>query len=128
MSLIPSINHALTLAQRLRDISKNIEDAEFKNTLADLCMELADAKLELAGVTEENAKLKSELTKLRHSKGLGESELIFKEFAYFSSEEDGPYCPGCYDSGKKQVRLKEEGQHFKVFGRYCCPICKEHYG
>ena len=128
MSLLVSVNHAFTLAQRLREITKNIEDAEFKNVLADLCMELADAKLAIADVTEENAKLKSELTKLRHSTGASASELEFKEFAYFNGEGDGPFCPGCYDSSKTKIRLKKETGHFKVFGANSCPKCKEHFG
>jgi len=127
-SVITSINNAITLAQRLREISKNIEDAEFKNVLADLSLEIADTKLSLAQVTEENAQLKSELTKLKHSRGETESELIYKDFAYYSESEDGPFCSGCYDTKKQKIRLTAETGHFKTFGSHKCPICKQYFG
>jgi hypothetical protein len=44
MDPLTTIDHAITLARRLREISKNMAEAEFKNVLADLSNELADAK------------------------------------------------------------------------------------
>ncbi|MCV3263343.1 hypothetical protein OGZ01_11815 [Vibrio harveyi] len=46
--LLSSVSTAISLATRLREIGKNIEDAEFKNILADLSLELADSKLKMA--------------------------------------------------------------------------------
>ncbi|MBE3752988.1 hypothetical protein HJ186_23040 [Vibrio parahaemolyticus] len=57
--VLGSIGQAISLAKRLREISKNIEDAEFKNLLADLNLELADTKLALADVMEQNSQLKT---------------------------------------------------------------------
>lgn len=54
MDLLTTISTSIALAGRLREIAKNIENAEFKNILADLSLELADLKLQLAGVVEEN--------------------------------------------------------------------------
>ena len=51
--IISSVSTAITLAGRLREISKNIENAEFKNLLADLSLELADAKLKMADLMKE---------------------------------------------------------------------------
>jgi DNA-directed RNA polymerase subunit RPC12/RpoP len=53
----------------LREISKNIEDAEFKNILADLSLELADAKLKIADLIAENASLKDNLHSLTSATG-----------------------------------------------------------
>jgi hypothetical protein len=127
-SVITSINNAITLAQRLREISKNIEDAEFKNVLADLSLEMADTKLALAQVTEENAQLKSELTKLKHSRGESQSDLVFKKFAYYSESDDGPFCSGCYDTQKQKIRLSPVTGHFTTFGRFKCPSCNQYCG
>ena len=127
-TVITSINNAITLAQRLREISKNIEDAEFKNVLADLGLEIADTKLALAQVTEENAQLKSELTKLKHSRGESSSDLIFKDFAYYSDSDEGPFCSGCYDTQKQKIRLGPVSNDFTVFGKFKCPSCKEYCG
>ena len=43
-----ALDHAISLAKRLREISKNAAEAEFKNVLADLLGELADAKIQIA--------------------------------------------------------------------------------
>lgn len=127
-TVITSINNAITLAQRLREISKNIEDAEFKNILADLSLEIADTKLSLAQVTEENAQLKSELTKLKHSRGESKSELIYKGFAYYSDSDDGPFCSGCYDTNKSKIRLSEIPKDFSDLASHKCPSCGQFFG
>ena len=67
--LISTISSAIGLASRLREISKNIEGAEFKNILADLSLELADAKLKIADLASENADLKGKLQALTSSTG-----------------------------------------------------------
>jgi regulator of replication initiation timing len=127
-TVITSINNAITLAQRLREISQNIEDAEFKNVLADLSLEMADTKLALAQVTEENAELKSELIKLKHSRGESPSDLTFKKFAYYSESDDGPFCSGCYDTKKQKIRLTPVTGHFASFGKFKCPSCDKRCG
>jgi Zn finger protein HypA/HybF involved in hydrogenase expression len=67
--LISSVSTAISLATRLREISKNIEDAEFKNLLADLSLELADAKLKIADLVSENAELKEKMHSLTSATG-----------------------------------------------------------
>lgn len=57
MDIISSVSQSITLVQRLREISKNIAEAEFKNLLADLSSELADVKLEAAALKERIAAL-----------------------------------------------------------------------
>lgn len=64
MDLLTTISTSIALASRLREIAKNIENAEFKNVLADLSLELADLKLHLAGVVEENVELKAKIRRL----------------------------------------------------------------
>ena len=64
VDIISSVSTAISLASRLREISKNIENAEFKNLLADLSLELADAKLKIAGLLSENAELNKKLQAL----------------------------------------------------------------
>lgn len=67
--LLGTVSTAISLATRLREISKNIEDAEFKNLLADLSLELADAKLKMADLISENAEMKQRLDSLTSSTG-----------------------------------------------------------
>lgn len=67
--LIATVSTAITLATRLREISKNVGDAEFKNLLADLSLELADAKLKIADLLNENAGLREKLNSLTSATG-----------------------------------------------------------
>ena len=67
--IITSFSTAITLATRLREISKNIEDAEFNNLLADLSLELADAKLKISDLVNENVELKEELRNFKSASG-----------------------------------------------------------
>lgn len=67
--IISTVSTAITLATRLREISKNIEVAEFKNLLADLSLELADAKFKLADLVAENAELREKLHSLTSATG-----------------------------------------------------------
>lgn len=126
--VIGSIGHAITLAKRLREISKNIEDAEFKNLLADLNLELADTKIALADVMEQNAQLRTELATIKHSRG-GDSQeaLTFKEFAYFTESNYGPFCSKCYETENKRIRLKKVTGAFTTFGHTRCPSCEQFY-
>ena len=45
VEIIPSITNAIALVSRLKTISESIRNAEVKNLLADLSLELAEAKL-----------------------------------------------------------------------------------
>lgn len=104
--LAASIATAITLAQRLREISNNIKDAEFKNLLADLSLELADVKLKLAGVLEENVVLKNQIQKLKNV--------------------DGEPCPSCHKRGWVIINSKpdpEMGAVGIVRRTYKCSIC-----
>ena len=120
--ILNSMSAALEMVSKLRDLNKRIESADFSNALADLSLELAEMKIRLAGLIEENDELKRKLLERNSQK------LEFKEFAYFSQEADGPFCPGCYDSSRKVIRLAKESSAFQVFGSHSCPVCGKSYG
>jgi hypothetical protein len=120
--LIGTATAALQLVGRLRDINKNIANAEFSNALADLAIELSELKIKVAGLLDENDQLKRQLAKKQTP------DLEFKEFAYYSSAGDGPFCPGCYDNHGKTIRLAKLSAPFTAFGSHSCPTCKEHFG
>ncbi|ASD68501.1 hypothetical protein [Pseudoalteromonas piscicida] len=67
--ILTTVSTAITLATRLREVGKNIEDAEFKNLLADLSLELADAKLKIADLVSENVSLKEKLEDITSASG-----------------------------------------------------------
>lgn len=106
VEIINTISTALSIASRLKKISKNITDADFRNLLADLSIELADAKLKIADVVAENAKLKERVIELESA--------------------DGEKCPKC---GQRTFELVSSSKH-PTFGdlgvmerQYKCASC-----
>ena len=120
--LISTTSTVIQLLTWLRDINKNIENAEFSNVLADLSLELANLKIQVAGLLEENDKLKRQLAEKN------DTEIIFKDFAYYTTSGDGPFCPACYDSFRKTIRLTKQTGAFTAFGSHSCPVCRETFG
>jgi DNA repair exonuclease SbcCD ATPase subunit len=66
---LSSISRAITTAKKLREISDKIKNADLRNLVADLTLELAEMKTQLADVTEENRKLKARNADLESSEG-----------------------------------------------------------
>lgn len=88
---------------------------------------MANTKLELAELTTETTKLKVENLLLKDSSNT-KNELFFKDGLYFSENDENPYCPGCYDSENKKIRLKKAIKGFDDFGKYSCPKYGQFFG
>lgn len=119
MDLLSTINHSISLVGRLREISKNITEAEFKNVLADLSNELADAKLQIASLKEENANLRQENNELKLVSAPAEKKPQLKWGCYQFEDNTGLYCTACYDTKRKKItvtRLNSKSHQ--------CPVCK----
>ncbi|MFY9619060.1 MAG: hypothetical protein WAM70_16350 [Pyrinomonadaceae bacterium] len=69
MEVISSVTKAIALVSRLKKIGENIRDAEFKNVLADLSLELAETKLKMASLIGENADLHNRIRELESAEG-----------------------------------------------------------
>ena len=124
MDLISSITNSLTLVQRLRAISKNIEEAEFKNLLADLSSELADVKVEAATLKLKLATLQEENALLKKTAPAGDEKPIGTKWGcYQFTDDDGLYCPGCWDSKRMKIRTSRATSNFRL-----CPVCKAPIG
>ncbi len=118
MDAIATINSSISIVKRLYEISKNIEEAEFRNLLADLSNELGDAKLEIAGLKEELAKLKQENAELKTARAPREKPKV-KWGCYIFPPDENLYCSACYDTkGLKSLTHRVNSQHRS------CPVCK----
>jgi hypothetical protein len=124
MDIITTISTSITLAKRLREISKNIEDAEFKNLLADLSSELADLKLEAASLKERLAALQEENALLRQTaQPVDEKPTGRKWGCYQFAGDDGLYCPACWDSKRKKSSTTRVNSNFRL-----CSVCQAPLG
>jgi predicted RNA-binding Zn-ribbon protein involved in translation (DUF1610 family) len=104
--IISTISSAISLVSKLKKIGQNIRDAEFKNVLADLSLQLADAKMKLAAIIEENTQLKEKVRALENA-------------------EEEP-CPKCNKRGW-HIEDSKPDANFGVLGgirrTYKCPFC-----
>ena len=120
MDIISSLNHSIQVVSRLREISKNIGEAEFRNLLADLSNELADAKLEIASLKEQVAILQRENQEL---KAVTDETLEkpdgTKWGCYTFDRDDGLYCTTCWDTKKMKSRTTRVNSKARA-----CPVCK----
>lgn len=124
MEIISSVSNSIGLVKRLREISKNIEEAEFKNLLADLSNELADIKLEAAGLKEKLVTLQEENRILKSTTPDKEEKPIGTKWGcYIFENDDGLYCTGCWDSQRKKIRTNRATSRFRS-----CPVCKAAIG
>lgn len=124
-----AIQSAIEVVQRLRALSRKIEDAEIKMLLADLSSDLADAKLEAANLKFEIVRMKEEVLVAQALAEAARTSVTplpvpaLVDGAYQFSGESGSFCTGCYDSQGKRIRLAALPAPFNDFGRWKCPVC-----
>jgi hypothetical protein len=124
MDIITTISTSIILAKRLREISKNIEDAEFKNLLADLSSELAGLKLEAASLKERIAALQDENVLLKQTAQPADEKPIARKLGCYQFHGgDGLYCPACWNSKRKKYSTTRVNSNFRR-----CSVCQAQLG
>ena len=119
MDILATLNHSISLVSRLREISKNLSEAEFKNLLADLSSELAEAKIHIAELKTQLAALAEENRSLKAAAPESKQTPTQKWGCYQFEGEQGLFCTACYDSkGKKSLTNRLSST------RRSCPVCK----
>lgn len=130
MDLMALLQQALEASGKLRDLSKKVEDADFKMVLAELHGALADAKLEsgelkmkLAASQEQVAALRAQVDQRVRTK-----PTYTPEGVYSFEGEVGRFCTACWDSDERRVRLTDLALAFRFAGQWECPKCHAGYG
>ena len=125
---LTAASQALEIVQRLRDISKGLDEAETKLQLAELYGKLADVKVALAdakvGLQEKDESIRDLTDRLAFK-----AELVELDGFKYRKGPDGkpvgkPFCPAC------EVKY---GQFYQIaFGAVVhdrtCPNCRYKYG
>ena len=122
MDVVGSLDNALKLVQRLKEVSKKVREAEIRNLLADLSNELADVKLSAASLKNEIAELKNENQGLKDQLVAKSSSKPRTKWGCYYFEDDDEkrlYCPACYDTkGQRNLTSRVDSK----FRR--CNVCK----
>jgi hypothetical protein len=126
-----AIDGLKSLAQYAEEVKDVRKRGEFMRIIGELSIELAETQLKLADRITETHELKEQVIDLQKKvKNLENPnlKLNFKDDAYYDSENNGPFCTGCFDKNQQAIRLSETPLVQRGFGKYECPVCKSKYG
>jgi hypothetical protein len=123
MDVLAGIDRSIGLVKRLREISKKVSEAEFRNVLGDLSNELADAKLKIATLKEQLATQVEEIRELKRAASQAKQKPSVKWGCYKFEGDENLYCTACYDS--KGVKSLTNRLNTKLRQ---CPVCKAQIG
>ena len=124
-SILTSVKTATDIAKLLKNSTVSLEQAETKLKLAELVGSLADAKLEIAEIRDLIMEKDKQIKKLIESQKL-KGKMHWKDAVYYCKTEEGefvgPFCPQCYDSENKVIRLQKVSQ-----GHWRCMTCQNNF-
>ena len=130
IDVFQSIEALYHTAKRTREVSRQMENAEFNALIAQLIEEAADAKVAAAEMRVQHANLISENDELKRrlQQAAAGTPTVEEDTYIFPGEEGHRFCTACYDMHGKKVRLALHEGPYTVFGKYKCPNCKQSYG
>jgi hypothetical protein len=120
MDVLAIVDRSIASIKRLREISKNVSEAEFRNLLADLSNDLADAKIKIAELKERWADQAEEIRQLKRA---SKPKPSVKWGCYKFEGDDKLYCTACYDSESRKSVTNRLNTKFRQ-----CPVCKAQVG
>jgi regulator of replication initiation timing len=124
LELMAVVNASIETAKKLKALNEKIENADVKMLIADLCIQLSEAKLSISELLDNNRKLQEEINSLRSDQC---EPLIFKDGVYYDSNNDGPFCPSCYDEKKRKHRMVPINPMYHKPGVHKCVVCDKRF-
>jgi regulator of replication initiation timing len=127
-SAITTASSAIDVVKKLTELAGKTQNIELQEGAIELRTQILEIKEALLKAKEENYELREENTLFKEK--ITRLETItdiptFKNGAYYKSDEDGPYCTGCYDQDRKLIRLAPPT--VKSVPICLCPKCKTIY-
>jgi hypothetical protein len=119
-----SLKIAIDITRILRESGQSLEKAEIKLKLAELTEALAEAKIQFSEVQELVLVKDKQIKKLEEDLKI-KNKLEWEPPVYYlinDNLKDGPFCPQCYDSEKKLIRLQGNNE-----GSWRCLTCKNSF-
>ena len=122
MEYVASVKAAWELAKAVKASADAIDDAQMKLQVAELIGALADARIQAA----ESSELISSLQQQLKSK----LEMKFNGTVYYkvseSDEQEGPWCPTCYDAKGLEIRL-QKSRNMAIESNWHCKACNGYF-
>lgn len=118
-----ALDIVMAVRKAIRD-KKKLTDEEIRDYLETLQDKLVDVKTALMEADEENRSLKGQLAEAKRMADFG-AEFTTGEGLYW--REKYPYCPTCWDTERKAVRLGEIPFDTDRGEIWQCPVHKVHH-
>tara|TARA_B110000211_G_scaffold163688_1_gene184834 strand:+ start:69 stop:452 length:384 start_codon:yes stop_codon:yes gene_type:complete len=121
---VNGIKVAWEIAKAVKVSADAIDDAQIKLQVAELIGALADARIQAAESSELIASLELRLK--------SKIEMKFNGSVYFkvndANEQDGPWCPTCYDARHLEIRLHAwRAYNNRGYERWHCRECQAYF-
>jgi hypothetical protein len=128
MTALSTATKSLEVVKALRDIDKQIGQAELKARAADLLSNLADLKVALVDARDEIEEKDKEIGRLKATFQL-KADAVRSGIFLYDKKADGspkgqPYCTRCEQIDGVMIKL---GQDAGIRGDFICPQCKTKY-
>jgi hypothetical protein len=128
MTIIATATKSLEMVKALKDIDKQIGEAELKAKAAELLSNLADLKIALDEAKEEAAAKDGEIVRLKNAFQLRTEGVRHYNFLYDKSSDGKPqgqpYCTRCEQIDGVMIKVTyDDGMR----GNAICPQCKTKY-
>lgn len=93
--LMTVISMALNTLKTMKELGENEKYAEVMKGIAEMSIKLSEMTMSASELMNENNALMNEIKILKESKDKG---LAMKDGAYYDKNNNGPYCPVCWDT------------------------------
>lgn len=121
--LIVALNTVIATFSKAKELYEKIDDIELKRYLLEMNEQLLNAKEAALALKEENHLLKQEIKSLREAE---DRKLVLKDGAYYDKDNNGPYCPNCYQNKKRQILMCEFQPGYSVVCTECTFVHRIH--
>ena len=116
IELITAINTLYSTYKTVKELYEKASYNELKSHILAMNEQMLDMKEIAIELRDENVNLKEEIKKLKDFENRG---LHLKKGAMYDKDNNGPYCPNCYENKKILNLMGPPLPHFKP----TCPQC-----
>ncbi len=107
MSIVSEVKDLAGLIQKIGDI--------------ELYKKILDLQLSISELSDKMVEQKEEIKRLNDIQDITK-KMTFREQLYYMDGDSEPFCPRCWESGKKAIHL-----HRNSKGSYRCKNCDNNY-
>lgn len=122
-----AMSGAIGVVKSIGELFKSGKDNEAEAAIGQLSGTLFQISAAAVSIMEENSTLKAELASRQHVTELRSSmdfDGVYLLTTAMEGFRPGTYCPGCFDSSGKMIRLQFDDDYAPP---WVCPVCTRRF-